>query len=78
METTGGDGGTSSDWQVSATYIDTGLSPDTLYTYTAQIRDANGLEGIASAGASATTDAVDANFIQRNNRIINMLLRGGL
>ena len=38
-ETSGENGGTSSSWQTSASYTDSGLDADTQYTYTVQMRD---------------------------------------
>ena len=55
-ETSGNPGATSSEWQVSASYTDSGLTPDTTYTYTVTMRDAPGNTGTPSAPASATTD----------------------
>lgn len=51
-------GGNDSGWQSSATYEDTGLDPDTSYTYRVKARDqsANQNETGYSASASATTD----------------------
>lgn len=52
--------GNDSGWQSSPTYVDTGLSPNTTYTYTVKARDAVGLyETAASAAESATTEAPD-------------------
>ena len=50
-------GGNDSGWQDSTTYVDTGLSPDTLYTYRVKARDksANQNETGWSTEASATT-----------------------
>jgi len=39
QETTGNDGATSSAYQASTTHIDTGLSPNTLYTYKVRAKD---------------------------------------
>jgi hypothetical protein len=60
-ETTGNPGATSSDWQNSPTYTDTGLDPATIYTYTVTARDksVNQAATAASAPASATTDPAD-------------------
>lgn len=55
VETSGNGGATSSGWQAGETYIDTGLSSNTQYTYTVQTRDAVPNAGLASAGSSATT-----------------------
>ena len=51
-------GGNDSGWQASATYEDTGLSPDTQYTYRVQARDQspNQNTGGWSTTESATTD----------------------
>ncbi|MCH7225124.1 hypothetical protein [Haloferula sp. A504] len=49
--------GNDSGWQTSPTYIDTGLSPNTTYTYTVKARDALGLHETGASGAvAATTD----------------------
>ncbi|MCP4342298.1 MAG: hypothetical protein GY799_26345, partial [Desulfobulbaceae bacterium] len=56
-ETSGNSGGTDSDWQTSPNYTDNDLDAGTQYTYTVQMRDALDNTGIASAPASATTDA---------------------
>nr|NIP54583.1 hypothetical protein [Phycisphaerae bacterium]NIS53435.1 hypothetical protein [Phycisphaerae bacterium]NIU12102.1 hypothetical protein [Phycisphaerae bacterium] len=60
-ETSGNPGGTSSGWQTSPSYTDTGLNPSTQYTYTVTMRDSavTPNAGAASAPASATTHAVD-------------------
>jgi autotransporter-associated beta strand protein len=62
-ETSGNPGGTDSGWQDSATYIDTGLNPNTQYTYTVQARDksVNNNPNTASSPASATTLPPDNN-----------------
>ncbi len=54
-ETSGNPGGTDSGWQTSTSYSDTGLSPNTQYTYTVTMRDALQNTGTASSPASATT-----------------------
>jgi hypothetical protein len=54
-ETSGNPGGTSSGWQSSPTYTDTGLSAGTTYAYTVAMRDALGVPGPESAPAGATT-----------------------
>jgi fibronectin type 3 domain-containing protein len=59
-ETSGNPGGTSSSWQTSTSYTDTGLNPGTQYTYTVTMRDALANTGTASAPASATTQAAAA------------------
>ncbi len=60
-ETTGNPGATSSAWQTSRSYTDTGLQPGTNYSYTVSIR-AGTLATSASAPASATTPS--ASFAQ--------------
>ncbi len=54
-----GGGGNDSGWQDSATYEDTGLSPDTQYTYTVTARDlsVNQNTTASSTAESAITDA---------------------
>jgi hypothetical protein len=51
-------GGNDSGWQVGTTYEDTGLTPDTTYTYAVKARDlsSNFNETAASGDALATTD----------------------
>ncbi len=56
-ETSGNSGGSDSGWQSSPSYTDTGLSADTQYTYTVQMRDAYENTGTASSAASATTQS---------------------
>lgn len=62
-ETSGNPGGTSSDWQDSANYTDTGLSAATQYTYTVTARDKSTNQNSTSAStpASATTKSVTTN-----------------
>ncbi len=52
-------GGNDSGWQSSPSYEDTGLTPETQYTYTVTARDtsSNQNQAAASTAASATTDA---------------------
>jgi len=57
-ETSGNPGGTDSGWVTNPIYNDTGLDPDTQYTYTVQMRDSVPNTGTASAPANATTDTV--------------------
>jgi hypothetical protein len=54
-------GGNDSGWQDSTTYEDTGLTPDTTYTYTVKARDLspNQNETAPSTAESATTDPID-------------------
>ena len=54
-EITGNPGGTSSGWQTSEYYMDSGLSPETEYAYTVTMRDGLGNTGTASPAAYATT-----------------------
>ncbi|MCK5566026.1 MAG: PASTA domain-containing protein, partial [Planctomycetes bacterium] len=58
-ETSGNPGGTSSSWQTSASYTDSGLDASTQYTYTVTMRDSAPAPntGTASNAASATTPA---------------------
>jgi V8-like Glu-specific endopeptidase len=53
---TGGTGGTSSGWQASASYLDSGLSPNHQYGYRVKARDGNGNEGLYSAVSYDYTD----------------------
>ena len=54
--TGGGAGGSSSTaWQASPVFTDTGLAPSTLYSYTVRTRDADGNETAESAAISVTT-----------------------
>jgi autotransporter-associated beta strand protein len=65
-ETSGNPGGTDSGWQSSPTYTDSGLNPNTQYTYTVKARDNSSPpnESAASAPASATTPASTVNGTQ--------------
>ncbi len=54
-ESSGNAGGTSSSWQTSASYSDTGLTGGTEYTYSVQMRDSVGNTTAVSARFSATT-----------------------
>jgi len=54
-ETSGNPGGTDSGWVTNPVYTDTGLAPETQYTYTVQMRDPWLNTGTASAPASETT-----------------------
>jgi len=60
-ETSGKPGGSDSGWQTSERYTDTGLDPNTQYTYTVQMRDAVTPApnvGTASDPSNATTDLI--------------------
>ncbi|HUW18782.1 MAG TPA: Calx-beta domain-containing protein [Sedimentisphaerales bacterium] len=54
-ETSENPGGTDSGWTTNPVYNDTGLNPNTQYTYTVQMRDSLLNTGTVSAPASATT-----------------------
>ncbi len=54
-ETSGNPGATDSGWVTNPVYSDTGLDPDTQYTYTVQMRDSLNNTGTVSSGANATT-----------------------
>lgn len=62
-------GGHDSGWQDSATYEDTGLNPDTQYTYRVKARDksTNNNETGFSGTASATTNSAGSNEIYVND-----------
>ncbi|NRB73506.1 MAG: hypothetical protein HRU46_04045 [Verrucomicrobiales bacterium] len=64
-ETSGNPGGTDSGWQTSATYIDTGLSAGTLYTYTVTMRDALGNTGTASEATGGSTLPLTGDYYIR-------------
>jgi hypothetical protein len=57
-ETSGNPGGDDSGWQDSPVYVDTGLSPNTTYTYKVMARDKGPAPNLTdwSASESATTD----------------------
>ncbi|MCF7731041.1 MAG: hypothetical protein K9N23_05110 [Akkermansiaceae bacterium] len=74
-ETSGNPGGTDSGWQNSPTYIDTGLSASTSYTYTVKARDkstAQNQTGI-SAAASAATNPPPSGAVVWNVNIGNQV-----
>ncbi|AQT70064.1 GLUG domain protein [Anaerohalosphaera lusitana] len=54
-ELSGNPGGDDSGWQLSATYTDYGLDPNTQYIYTVQIKDSKGNTGTASNQAAVKT-----------------------
>jgi hypothetical protein len=60
-ETSGNHGATSSSWQTSPNYTDSGLDAGTQYTYTVQMRDAFANTGTASSPANATGYNRDIN-----------------
>ena len=55
IETTGHRGATNSNWQSSPVYVDSGLDPNTTYTYQVMARDKLGNQTQYSVPASATT-----------------------
>ena len=68
-EITGNPGASSSGWQTSPSYTDSGLSPLTNYAYMVTMRDAVGNTGTTSAAAGVTTpgtpppsDIISLNF----------------
>ncbi|MHC4645796.1 MAG: Calx-beta domain-containing protein [Planctomycetota bacterium] len=77
-------GGNDSAWQDSSTYVDTGLTPSTEYTYRVQARDksANQNSTAWSGDASATTDAevgevkIQASSITTTASSVNYQLEG--
>ncbi|MBW8014971.1 MAG: hypothetical protein FVQ82_02215 [Planctomycetes bacterium] len=58
-ETSGGLGGSNSDWQSSPTYVDSDLSRSTQYTYTVMMRDGLGNVGTASTPPVSGTTSSD-------------------
>jgi len=79
-ETSGNPGGTSSGWQTDASYTDTGLNPDTTYSYTVTTRDALGNTGTPSAAASATTSGTGgpAGPLVGQLGILDLTANGGI
>jgi hypothetical protein len=78
-ETSGNPGGSDSGWITNTTYNDTGLDPETQYTYTVQMRDSLANTGTASAPASATTDpksGCGAAPMYRDSAIANVSAAG--
>ena len=61
VETSGNPGATSSDWQFSRNYTDTGLTPARTYSYTVQARDQSAAKNTtaAKAAVSVTTPPLD-------------------
>ena len=53
----GGTGGTSSSWQASASYTDSGLQPNKCYGYTIQMKDNSANTGTASSQNTTYTNA---------------------
>jgi hypothetical protein len=74
-ETTGNLGGSDSGWQNSPTYIDTGLSASTTYTYTVKARDKSSEqnETLVSSAASATTNPPPSGAVVWNVNIGNQI-----
>ncbi|MCP5107777.1 MAG: metallophosphoesterase family protein [bacterium] len=71
-------GGNDSVWQDSPTYEDTGLSPDTQYTYRVKARDksSNNNETGFSGSASATTDPAGSNEMYVNDIAMSYQQKG--
>lgn len=61
-ELSGHEGGSSSGWQLSPTYLDSGLLPGLTYAYTVQMRDALGQSGVVSPVYTAATGTNAALF----------------
>ncbi|MFK7909861.1 MAG: sialate O-acetylesterase [Akkermansiaceae bacterium] len=77
-ETSGNPGGSDSGWQNSPTYTDSGLDPETSYTYTVMARDKSAAKNTtaSSAAASATTGvATNATVwnLQFGNGALNLI-----
>jgi hypothetical protein len=69
-ETSGNPGGSSSGWQISPSYTDTGLTASTRYTYTVTMRDAlaNTVNAfVPTAAMSATNISVFSNWQSANS-----------
>jgi len=66
-ETTGRSGGTDSGWTTNPVYYDKGLSPNTQYTYTVQMRDSIPNTGTASSPANATTYSLGSTTVTITN-----------
>lgn len=62
IEHSGHEGGSSSDWQLSPEYIDSGLLPELTYSYSVQMRDALGHTGIVSTALDVSTTTNHALF----------------
>jgi hypothetical protein len=71
-------GGHDSNWQDSPTYEDTGLNPDTQYTYRVKARDksVNHNETGFSSEASATTDPAGSNEMYVNDIAMSYQKKG--
>jgi lysophospholipase L1-like esterase len=69
-------GGHDSDWQISPTYTDSGLSANTQYTYTVKMRDDLGNIGDYSTPGSATTFEGPGEF-QEAGGIVSMESENG-
>jgi hypothetical protein len=70
-ETTGHPGGTDSGWQDSNLYVDTGLSPNTVYTYEARVRNKSTPQyepGYSTAVSAATPAPVYRFYAPANGR----------
>ena len=65
-ETTGNPGASDSGWQTGRSFTDTGLDPETTYSYTVTARDAQGNTTTVSAPVEATTQAATSDQIYAN------------
>lgn len=65
-ETSGNPGGSSSNWQSSPTYTNSGLNPATQYSYTVRMRDSVGNAGNASNAVSVTTQSAPGGSLVVN------------
>lgn len=68
-EVSGNPGGNDSGWQADPAYTDTGLTPDTRYTYTVTMRDSRENTGAASVQESATT--TNGNEVNLSVRVLS-------
>ena len=59
-----GDGSHNSGWQDSPVYTDTGLSANTLYSYTVQARDKSGNQNPNTVSTSASSTALTSSFLR--------------
>lgn len=77
-ETSGNPGGTSSGWRTDPSYTDTGLSPETTYSYTVTTRDAFGNTGTPSASGAATTSGPGGGPLVGQLGILDLTANGGI
>ena len=76
-ETSGHAGGSDSGWQPLTTYVDSGLSPSTLYTYRVKARDGSLNETAYSGTVSATTSAAAGGSVNIETLNVTNLRVGG-